>query len=218
MDILLLHLLQPRQEHMKSSSITGSEKTKTSYSHPDIFKMRRLAIFLLLLFSIIHHGYSQHGSNAYRDLADSLYRNHHYQYAADYYEKALKKTKQPGYLMLQLGKSYDKISKPAIAEKWFRQASANKAAFTDEDFYLFAESLIAQQKIAAADSLLERMLQKNPNSNLTRTALADVRNFEKFYRDSHLVPKYHWFYYLKRSVRERKFDRQYQWIIWSAKK
>ncbi|MEJ7645680.1 MAG: OmpA family protein [Chryseolinea sp.] len=148
--------------------------------------MRRLAIFLLLLFSIIHYGYSQHGSNAYRDLADSLYRNHHYQYAADYYEKALRKTKQPGYLMLQLGKSYDKITKPAIAEKWFRQASANKADFTDEDYYLFAESLIAQQKIAQADSLLERMLQKNPNSNLTRIALSDVRNFDKFYRDSSL--------------------------------
>ncbi len=148
--------------------------------------MKRIAFLLLLLFSITFQGFAQHGSNAYRDLADSLYRHHHYQFAADYYEKALKKTKQPGYLMLQLGKCYDKINYPAVAEKWFRKASANRGDFSDNDYYLFAESLIAQKKIAQADSLLEQMLQKNPNANLTRNALSDVRNFEKFYRDSSL--------------------------------
>jgi len=148
--------------------------------------MKSIATSLLLLFLFVAQANGQHGSIAYRDLADSLYRHHHYQYAADYYEKALKKSKEPGYLMLQLGKCYDKVNSPVVAEKWFTLAAANKAQFSDEDSYLFAEALIAQQKRSKADSVLERILATNPNAHLARTALSDIRNFEKFFQDSAL--------------------------------
>src|SRR6478735_190315 len=105
--------------------------------------MKHVALFVLLVFFGGRSAFGQHSSNAYRTLADSLYRHHHYQYAADYYEKALKKAERPGYLMLQLGKCYDKVNKPLLAEQWFRLANQKKAQFTDEDYYLYAEALVA---------------------------------------------------------------------------
>lgn len=146
--------------------------------------MKTVATSLLLLFLASVRLFAQHGSNAYRDLADSLYRHHHYQYAADYYEKALKKSKEPGYLMLQIAKSYDKINNPAKAEQWFDKAGKNNARFEDEDYYLYAEALVVRNKRPKADSLLTRMLEENPNAHLARRALSDIRNFDKFFADS----------------------------------
>lgn len=146
--------------------------------------MKTLATFSLLLFLAGSQVQAQHSSNAYRVLADSLYRHHHYQYAAEYYEKAIKKAPDPGYLMLQLGKSYDKINNAPQAERWFRLASLNKARFSDEDYYLYAEALIAQEKRAKADSLLRRILVANPNMLLARQSLHDLQNYSRFYKDT----------------------------------
>ncbi|MEO8472373.1 MAG: OmpA family protein [Chryseolinea sp.] len=146
--------------------------------------MKTLATSLLLLFLTSARLFAQHGSNAYRDLADSLYRHHHYQYAADYYEKALRKSNERGYLMLQIAKSYDKINNPVKAEQWFDKAGKNRATFADEDYYLYAEALVVLKKMAKADSLLTKMLGENPNAHLARRALSDIRNFEKFFADS----------------------------------
>lgn len=152
--------------------------------------MRSAAILLFVLFCATYaHG--QHSSNAYRILADSLYRHHHYQYAAEYYEKALKKAPDPGYLMLQLAKSFDKLSKPATAEQWFSMAASKKAKFDDEDYYLYAEVLIAQQKFAKADSLLQRAINRYPDLNLAQQTLNDLRNVDKFYADSALFKVSH---------------------------
>lgn len=148
--------------------------------------MKTLATSLLLLFLIGSQASAQHSSNAYRVLADSLYRHHHYQYATEYYEKALRKAPEPGYLMLQLGKCYDKINNAPAAERWFKLASKNKAVFTDEDYYLFAESLIAQEKRQQADSVLEKILSANPNMHLASQALWDIRNYDRFFEDSSL--------------------------------
>ncbi|MGC3946699.1 MAG: tetratricopeptide repeat protein [Chryseolinea sp.] len=153
--------------------------------------MKRIAIFILFMLFAGTVAHAQHSSNAYRDLADSLYRHHHYQYAANYYEKALKKAVNPGYLMLHLGKCYDKINKPTQAEQWFRMAAQKRAKFTDEDYYLYAEVLIAQQKYERADSLLENILAVYPDMSMARTALDDIRNMERFYADSALYKIQH---------------------------
>ncbi|HTF18397.1 MAG TPA: OmpA family protein [Chryseolinea sp.] len=148
--------------------------------------MKHTVISLLVVLFAGTFAFGQHSSNAYRDLADSLYRHHHYQYAATYYEKAMKKAENPGYLMLQLGKCYDKVNKPRVAEQWFRMAVQKRAPFTDEDYYLYAEALVAQQKYQRADSMLEHILSLYPEMNLARTALTDIRNLDRFYADSSL--------------------------------
>lgn len=148
--------------------------------------MKHAVISILVMLFAVTFAVGQHSSNAYRDLADSLYRHHHYQYAADYYEKALKKAGNPGYLMLQLGKCYDKVNKPLVAEQWFRMASQKRAPFTDEDYYLYAQALVAQQKYQRADSLLEHILARYPEMKLARMALDDIRNMDRFYADSAL--------------------------------
>lgn len=153
--------------------------------------MKHVVISILLVLFVGTVAFSQHGSNAYRDLADSLYRHHHYQYAANYYEKALKKATNPGQLMLQLGKCYDKVNKPLVAEQWFRMAAQKRARFTDEDYYIYAEALIAQQKYERADSLLENILATSPEMKLARIALDDLRNLDRYYADSALTKVQH---------------------------
>lgn len=149
--------------------------------------MKKIVTSALAVFFAVTVALGQHSSNAYRVLADSLYKHHHYQFAADYYEKALKKAENPGYLMLQLGKCYDKVNKPLVAEQWFRMATKKRASFTDLDYYLYAEALIAQQKYERADSLLEYVLSIHPEMPMARTALDDLRNLDRFYADSALV-------------------------------
>ncbi|MEJ1240114.1 OmpA family protein [Chryseolinea sp. T2] len=146
--------------------------------------MKHIAIFFVFVLLTGTIALGQHSSNAYRDLADSLYRHHHYQHAANYYEKALKKAGNPGYLMLQLGKCYDKVNKPLDAEQWFRMASQKRAKFTDEDYYLYAESLISQQKYERADSLLDHITTVYPEMFMAQIALDDLRHMDRYYADS----------------------------------
>ena len=173
------------------ASITTWRLNDTPTSRRTEFNVRpgQIKRLILSLMFVVYAGtiaMAQHSSNAYRDLADSLYRHHHYHHAAGYYEKALKKATNPGYLMLQLGKCYDKLSKPLLAEQWFRMAAQKRAKFTDEDYYLYAESLIAQQKYERADSLLEHILAIYPEMSMAQTALDDIRNLDRFYSDSAL--------------------------------
>ena len=51
------------------------------------------------------------------------------------------------------------------------------APFTDEDYYLFAEALIAQQKYQRADSLLTQILATNPEMSLARRRLRDCETW-----------------------------------------
>lgn len=149
--------------------------------------MKHAVIIVLLSLLGATLAYGQHSSNAYRAVGDSLYRHHHYQFAADYYEKALKKATNPGVIMLQLGKCYDKVNKPLVAEQWFRMAAQKHAPFTDEDYYLYAEALIAQQKYERADSLLAHIVANHPEMVMAHTALSDIRNMNRFYADSALT-------------------------------
>jgi outer membrane protein OmpA-like peptidoglycan-associated protein len=127
---------------------------------------------------------AQQGSHAYRKHGDTQFKHHHYQSAIGFYMKALKKAPDPGNIMLQIAKSYNKINQPEEAEKWFLKANANKADFTIQDYYQYARVLVTLKKRSQADALLEHVLAADPNSNLARKALSDLREFEKYYLDS----------------------------------
>lgn len=145
--------------------------------------MQRIFVIAILLFSATT-AWSQHSSAAYRRLADSLYAHHHYQFAADYYQKALKKSPHQGDIMLSLAKCYHNINQISESEKWFVRAKQNRGHFTVEDYYQFAQVLIVLKKSYTADTLLEHVLQKDPDHALASRVLHDIRNFEKFLQDS----------------------------------
>ena len=77
--------------------------------HPDIFSMKKI-FFTILILLVGTTAFSQHSSIAYQALADSLFAHHHYQDAADFYQKALKKSPHPGDIMLQIGKCHYKMN------------------------------------------------------------------------------------------------------------
>ncbi len=143
---------------------------------------RILLITLLMLIGVV--AFSQHSSMAYRKLADSLYVHHHYQYAADFYEKALKKSPHQGNIMIQLANCYHKINRIAESEQWYLKAKRNRGAFSTDDYYQLAEVLIRLNKREQADSLLQYVLLVDPNTDVAKRALANLRNFEKYYQDS----------------------------------
>lgn len=145
--------------------------------------MQRISVIAILLFSGTV-AWSQHSSAAYRRLADSLYTHHHYQFAADYYQKALKKSPHQGDIMLSLAKSYHNINQIAESEKWFVRAKQNRGRFTIDDYFQFAQVLVVLKKSYTADTLLEHVLQKDPDHALAAKVLSDLRNFEKFLQDS----------------------------------
>ena len=146
---------------------------------------RILFTTLLLLIGVV--AFSQHSSVAYRTLADSLYRHHHYQHAADFYEKALKKSPHQGNIMIQLANCYHKINRIAESEQWYLKAKRNRGAFSTDDYYQLAEVLIRLDKREQADSLLQYVLVLDPNTDVARKALANLRDFEKYFQDSAAV-------------------------------
>lgn len=148
--------------------------------------MQKILFTLIFLLTGVC-AFSQHSSIAYRRLADSLYVNHHYQFAGDFYQKALKKSPHQGDIMLQLAKCYHKINSIQESEKWFIKAKENHGHFIADDYYEFAQVLIMLKKTYHADTLLERLLERDPDNKLARKVLADIRNFEKYYQDSTAV-------------------------------
>ena len=142
-------------------------------------------IFFILLLSLAGaSAFAQHSSHAYRVLADSLYKHHHYLFAAEYYEKALKKSPHAGDIMIQIAKSYHKVNAIEESEKWFVKAKQHHGTFTNEDHYLFAQVLLMMKRQEWADTLLEHVLEHDPENVAAKKMLADVRNFKKYYQDS----------------------------------
>lgn len=145
--------------------------------------MNRISLILLILV-IGSQAFSQHSSVAYRKHGDTQFEHHHYQSAIGFYLKALKKSPESAYVMLQLANSYIRTNQPEEAEKWFIQARENKAAYTVGDYYQYARVLVTLKKRSQADALLEHLVATDPNSYLARRALSDLRDFEKYYQDS----------------------------------
>lgn len=148
--------------------------------------MKKIFPVLVLLLVTALQAFSQRGSgsDAYRRHGDTQYQYYYYRSAIDFYKKALIRSPDIGYVMLQLAKSYVKTNQPVEAEKWFIQARAKHAPFTLEDYNQYARVLVTLKKRNQAEALLESILKKDPYAYLARAALADLRNFEKYYLDS----------------------------------
>jgi outer membrane protein OmpA-like peptidoglycan-associated protein/tetratricopeptide (TPR) repeat protein len=141
-------------------------------------------IFTILFLLVGKFAVAQHSSMAYRKLADSLYAHHHYQFAADFYEKALKKSPHQGNIMIQLAKCYHKINLLNASEEWFIKAKQNRGAFSTEDYYLFAQVLMMLKKKDHADTLLAHVLERDPDNKAVKKELDDLRNSQRYYQDS----------------------------------
>ncbi|HEY3404582.1 MAG TPA: hypothetical protein VGK59_14430, partial [Ohtaekwangia sp.] len=137
---------------------------------------------LLILFSAAAFG--QQSSQAYRKLADSLFQFHHYQDAAHYYEMAIRKSKEPGNIMVLVARSYAKIKNNETALTWFSKAKENNATFSATDTYEYVEVLLSMQKRKEAEGVLLEVLKNDPNALYAREALDDVLHYEKYYKDS----------------------------------
>jgi outer membrane protein OmpA-like peptidoglycan-associated protein/tetratricopeptide (TPR) repeat protein len=145
--------------------------------------MKKLLITILTLLIGVA-AYAQQGSIAYETLADSLFVHYHYQRAADFYQKSLKKSQYPGDIMLQLAKCYYNMNLITESEKWFVKGKQHGGSFATQDYYQFARVLTMLKKKQQADTLLDHVLQNDPDNIIARKALDDLRNFEKYYRDS----------------------------------
>ncbi len=86
--------------------------------------------------------------------------------------------------MLSLAKSYHNINQIAESEKWFVRAKQNRGRFTIDDYYQFAQVLIVLKKTYTADTLLEHVLEHDPDHALASRILNDLRNFERYVQDS----------------------------------
>ena len=89
--------------------------------------------------------------------------------------------------MLQLAKCYYNMNLITESEKWFVKGKQHGGSFTTQDYYQFARVLTIMKKKHQADTLLEHVLQHDPDNIIARKALDDLRNFEKYYRDSAAV-------------------------------
>ena len=148
--------------------------------------MKKIVTVLLLLILAGLQAFAQRGSSseAYRRHGDTQYQYYYYRSAIDFYKKALKKSPDVGYVMLQLARSYVKTNQHVEAEKWFIEARANNGPFTLEDYNQYARVLVTLKKRNQAEVLLESILVKDPYAYLARVALSDLRDYRKYYLDS----------------------------------
>src|SRR5690349_19064950 len=124
--------------------------------------MKRLYLSTLFLAASFFV-FSQHSSIAYKKLADSLFLHHNYQSAAFYYEKAIKKSTEPGVVMVQIAKSYSNMNKPTEAAHWFEEARNHHAHLADAEMYLYIRALLSLQKREQAEEELLILLNDDPN-------------------------------------------------------
>jgi outer membrane protein OmpA-like peptidoglycan-associated protein len=145
--------------------------------------MKKL-VFLFFLVVSTQLVFSQHSSLAYNRLADSLYQHHNYQYAAKYYQKALKKAQQKQNIMLAIARCYSKMKKINEADLWFEKAKTNNAIFSTEDVYEYTQVLITLHKRKEAEQIIQDLLKREPHALLAKQLLDDLQNHSKYYKDS----------------------------------
>src|SRR5690606_4297386 len=125
--------------------------------------MKPSILFALLILCSLS-AFSQHSSLSYKKLADSLYRHQNYASAITYYERSLKKSKQPGAIMLQVANCYKRINNITEAESWYAKTNDNGTSFTAEDTYEYAQVFMMQEKRAQAEALLAELIEKDPGA------------------------------------------------------
>lgn len=141
--------------------------------------------YLTSLFIVLSYfAFAQHSHRAYRKLADSLYLHHHYESAASYYQRALKKAEESDSIMLQIAKCYSRTNNALEATQWFQKAKSHQAHFSHEDVYQYAGALMMLEKYDEAGDILEELLTSDPNALYARQLLDDTRHIDKYFKDS----------------------------------
>src|SRR5688572_16667867 len=146
--------------------------------------MKHLLV-LLIFFALVSESAScQHSSNSYNKLGDSLYAQHHFRYAAKYYEKALKSAPDGGSIMIKLARCYGKLNETDNSLLWYSAAKNNRAIFNNDDIYQYAQVLAMGEQRSSAKSVLQELIEKDPYARKEREFLEDLSNYEKYYQDS----------------------------------
>ena len=136
-------------------------------------------LFLFLFFALISVcALSQHSSNSYNKLADSLYAQHHFLHAAMYYEKALKNAPDAGSIMIKLARSYGKLNEINKSAHWYSAAKANRASFSNDDIYQYAQVLSMEEQRGEAEAVLQALIEKDPYARKEREFLEDLLNYK----------------------------------------
>ena len=142
-------------------------------------------LFPFLFFALISVcALSQHSSNSYNKLADSLYAQHHFLHATMYYEKALKNAPDAGSIMIKLARSYGKLNDVKKSAHWYSAAKANRASFSNDDIYQYAQMLSMEERRGEAEAVLQALIEKDPYARKEREFLEDLLNYTKYYQDS----------------------------------
>jgi outer membrane protein OmpA-like peptidoglycan-associated protein len=145
--------------------------------------MKRSILFIVTVL-ISEAASSQHSSNSYNRLADSLYAKHHFLEASRYYEKALKNAPDPGSIMVKLARSFGKLNETNKSEYWFFTARSRGAELSNDDIYQYAQVLSMHEKREMAETVLQDLIRNDPYARKEREFLEDLLNYKKYYRDS----------------------------------
>jgi outer membrane protein OmpA-like peptidoglycan-associated protein/NACalpha-BTF3-like transcription factor len=145
----------------------------------------RIVFLLTVLTLSTQLCFSQSSSSrAYRALADSLYQHHNYQHAAEYYQKALNNSSDAADIMLHIARCYNKLNNMTEANTWFKKADNSQAVFSKDDIIQYIQVLMMNLKRVDAEALLMEHLKSDPHSYFLKQMLDDIRDYEKYYRDS----------------------------------
>ncbi|HEX6224574.1 MAG TPA: OmpA family protein [Chryseolinea sp.] len=146
--------------------------------------MKRSSLILGFSALLFTSAMCQHSSNSYNKLGDSLYARHHFLHAAKYYEKALKNAPDAGAIMIKLARSFGKLNETDKSAQWYGAAKNNRAVFSNDDIYQYAQVLAMGEQRSAAEAVLQELIEKDRYARKEREFLDDLLNFEKYYRDS----------------------------------
>lgn len=148
--------------------------------------MKRPLTYLVFIV-VLTSGYFAQGQQsfrAYRALADSLYKYHNYQDAAEYYERAVRLAPDSTGLMLRIARAYAEMNNVNVSEGWYARAIAGHAAFNAQDTYDYVKDLLKLERREDARKTLRAWLEKHPADQYARSLLEGVVGVTRYLRDS----------------------------------
>lgn len=139
-------------------------------------------IFLFLLTSYVAQ--AQQSFLAYRTLADSLYKYHNYQDAADFYERASRLAPDSTGLMLRIARAYSQMNNVKVSEGWYAKAIAGQVKFGAQDTYDYVKDLLKLERREDARKVLRIWLEDHPTDQYARSLFQSVVSTTRYFRDS----------------------------------